>query len=67
MIDIGARLPKCHGMSNCVPDGAEAEQAMRVMEELFARFPSHPIWGGPARLGGPVAHIARFCFNPAMS
>jgi hypothetical protein len=44
MIDIGARngLPKGYGSSNEVPDRAEAERAVRVMEELYSRFPANP-------------------------
>jgi hypothetical protein len=30
-------------MSNEVPDRAEAERAVRVMEELFSRFPANPV------------------------
>jgi len=45
MIDIGVPggLPKGYGNSNEVPDRAEAERAVRVMEELYSRFPSHSI------------------------
>jgi hypothetical protein len=40
----GARngLPKGYGSSNEVPDRAEAERAVRVMKELFSRFPANP-------------------------
>ena len=45
MIDIGARngLPKGYGSSNEMPNRAEAEAAVRVMEELYSRFPANPI------------------------
>jgi hypothetical protein len=45
MIDIGVPggLPKGYGNSNEVPDRAEAERAVRVMEELFSRFPATPV------------------------
>jgi hypothetical protein len=45
MIDIGQRngLPKGYGSSNEVPDRAEAEAAVRVMEELYSRFPANPV------------------------
>lgn len=44
MIDIGARngMPKGYGSSNEVPDRVEAERAVRVMEELYSRFPANP-------------------------
>src|SRR3954468_15490296 len=45
MIDIGVPggLPKGYGNSNEVPDRAEAERAVRVMEELFSRVPANPV------------------------
>ena len=45
MIDIGARngLPKGYGSSNEMPNRAEAEAAVRVMEELYSRFHATPI------------------------
>jgi hypothetical protein len=45
MIDIGARngLPKGYGSSNEMPNRAEAEAVVRVMEELYSRFPATPI------------------------
>jgi hypothetical protein len=36
-------MPKGYGISNEVPDRAEAERAMTVMEELFSRFPANPV------------------------
>ena len=45
MIDLGPRngLPKGYGSSNEMPNRAEAEAAVRVMEELYSRFPANPI------------------------
>jgi hypothetical protein len=45
VIDIGPRngLPKGYGSSNEMPNRAEAEAAVRVMEELYSRFPANPI------------------------
>ena len=45
MIDTGPRngLPKGYGSSNEMPNRAEAEAAVRVMEELYSRFPANPI------------------------
>jgi hypothetical protein len=44
MIDLGlpGGAPKGYGMSNEIPDRAEAERAVRVMEELFSRFTGTP-------------------------
>ena len=36
-------LPKGYGSSNEVPDRAEAERAVRVIEELYSRFPANPV------------------------
>jgi len=45
MIDTGPRngLPKGYGSSNEMPNRAEAEAAVRIMEELYSRFPANPI------------------------
>ncbi len=45
VIDTGipGALPKGYGSSNEVPDRAEAERAVRVMEELYSRFPANPV------------------------
>ena len=43
MIDTGipGAMPKGYGSSNEVPDRAEAERAVRVMEDLYSRFPAN--------------------------
>jgi hypothetical protein len=45
MIALGPSYgpPKGYGMSNEIPDRAEAEGAVRVMEELFSRFTGAPV------------------------